>query len=131
MWLHDASGRPEAALQVLARIVERRGETVNSVGSRAILLRALGRTAEAEAEERRLDRWERRNSRGLQAYWRARIAARAGDRERAVELLREAVAGGLWFGGFNSPTFEFGRSEPEFATLRGYAPYEELLRPKD
>jgi tetratricopeptide (TPR) repeat protein/TolB-like protein len=131
MWLHDASGRPEAALQVLARIVERRGETVNSVGSRAILLRALGRTAEAEAEERRLDRWERRNSRGLQAYWRARIAARAGDRERAVELLREAVAGGLWFGGFNSPTFEFGRSEPEFAKLRGYAPYEELLRPKD
>jgi len=130
LWLHEAAGRPAAALQVLDRAVQRLGETVNSVGARAILLRALGRTAEADAEERRLERWDRRNSRGLQAYWRARIAARAGDKSRAVELLREAVSGGLWFGGFNSPTFEYGRSEADFATLRGYAPYDDLVRPK-
>lgn len=130
IWMHEAAGRPAAALQVLDRAVQRFGETVNSVGARAILLRALGRTAEAEAEERRLERWDRRNNRGLQAYWRARIAARAGDKPRAVELLREAVSGGLWFGGFNSPTFEFGRSEADFASLRGYAPYDELVKPK-
>jgi tetratricopeptide (TPR) repeat protein len=130
MWLHDAAGRPEEALKVNDRIVQRLGETVNTVGSRAVFLRELGRIQEAEAEERRVERWERRNTRGLPAFWRARIAARAGDKERAVGLLREAIAGGLWFGGFNSPTFNFGRSEPDFAKLRGYAPYEELIKPK-
>ncbi len=131
MWVHEAAGRPEESLKVLDRIVARHGETSSTVGSRAILLRRLGRVEEAEVEERRLERWERRNSRGLPAYWRARIAARAGEKERAVELLREAVGAGLWFGGFNSPSFEYGRSEPDFASLRGYAPYEQWLKPRD
>ncbi len=130
IWLNDAAGRPEKSLAAIERMEKRFGSMVNIVGARALVLRALGRAEDAAAEERKLETWERRNARGLPDYWRARIAARAGDKERAVALLRQAVAGGLWFGGFNSPTFDFGRSEPEFAALRGFAPYEELLRPK-
>lgn len=130
IWLNEAAGRPEKSLAAIERVEKRFGSMVNTVGARALVLRSLGRQDEAAAEERKLETWERRNARGLPEYWRARIAARAGDKERAVALLRQAVAGGLWFGGFNSPTFDFGRSEPEFAALRGFAPYEELLRPK-
>lgn len=130
IWLNEAAGRPEEALAAIERVARSHPGLINIVGARALVLRTLGRTEEAAAEERRLETWERRNLRGLAEYWRARIAARAGDKERAVALLRQAVAGGIWFGGFNSPTFEYGRSEPEFAPLRGYAPFEELLRPK-
>lgn len=130
IWLSEAAGRPEAALEALARLEKRYPGLINVVGARALVLRAMGRVEEAQIDERRLEQWEPRNSRGLPEYWRARIAARAGDKERAVLLLRQALAGGLWFGGFQSPTFDYGRNEPEFAPLRGYAPYEELLRPK-
>ncbi len=130
IWLNEAVGRPEQSLAAIERLEKRYPGMVNTVGARALVLRSLGRPDEAAVEERKLETWERRNARGLPEYWRARIAARAGDKERAVALLRQAVAGGLWFGGFNSPTFDFGRNEPEFAPLRGYAPYEELLRPK-
>lgn len=130
LWVLDAVGEHEQALKVVDRIATRWGQSANVVGSRAIQLRALGRIEEAQVEEKKLEQWEPRNSRGLPLYWRARIAARAGEKERAVALLRQAIAGGLWFGGFNSPSFDFGRSEPEFATLRGYAPYDELVQPK-
>lgn len=130
LWLLDAVGNHAEALRLIERIAVRDGETANVVGARAIQLRALGRIEAAQVEEKKLERWEPRNSRGLPQYWRARIAARAGERERAVTLLRQAIGGGLWFGGFNSPTFEFGRNEPDFAPLRGYAPYDDLVKPR-
>jgi tetratricopeptide (TPR) repeat protein len=131
LWVLDAGGAHEESLKLIERLSVRSSAVlVNTIGSRAIQLRALGRLEEAVKEERKLEQWELRNSRGVPLYWRARIAARAGDKERAVGLLRQAVAAGLWFGGFNSPSFDYGRSEPEFAPLRGYAPYDELVRPR-
>jgi hypothetical protein len=59
---------------------------------------------------------------GEDAVWRARIAAILGERERAVALLREALAEGLhhgmWFHRDNS-------LEP----LRGYPPFDEIALP--
>ncbi len=130
LWLHLESGRLPEALKVAETLAARYPDLANAIGARAIVLTALGRTEEAAPLVRRLEQWDMRNARGLPAYWRARLAVRGGDKARAVELLRQAVAGGLWFGGFNSPTFDYGRSEPEFAILRGYAPYEQLLKPK-
>ncbi len=128
IWLFEAQGDYMKAMSYVERVEARQADTPSVVGSKAILLQAMGRTAEAEALRVRLENWEVRNSRGYPAYWRARIAARAGDKARAVELLRLAVSRGLWFGDFQSPSVDLGRTEPEFAMLRGYEPYEALLQ---
>jgi tetratricopeptide (TPR) repeat protein/TolB-like protein len=130
IWLNEAAGRHAEAFQMLEKLTVRFPDLINVVGARAIMLTAMGRTEEAAPFVKRLEQWDSRNARGLPQYWRARLAARAGDKPRAVELLRQAVAGGLWLGGFQSPTFDYGRGEPEFAGLRGYEPYEQLIKPK-
>jgi len=56
-------------------------------------------------------------------YWRAAIAAQLGDKEGAVELLRQAIREGQGVG------TEVHRLT-EFQLLRGYPPFEEILRPK-
>lgn len=128
IWLFEAQGDYAKAMSYVDLVRARQPDSPSVVGSTAILLQAMGRTAEAEALRVRLENWEVRNSRGYPAYWRARIAARAGDKARAVDLLRIAVSRGLWFGDFQSPSVDLGRTEPEFAILRGYEPYEALLK---
>lgn len=128
--LNLAVGRYAEALQGADLLMARYPELATVIGHRALVLTVMGRTEEAAPLVKRLEQWDSRNARGLPQYWRARLAVRTGDKARTVELLRQAVAGGLWFGGFNSPTFDYGRSEPEFAVLRGFAPYEQLLKPK-
>jgi tetratricopeptide (TPR) repeat protein len=68
---------------------------------------------------------DRRYLHGKHTVWCARIAALLGDRELAVDLLREALSQGA----FNS--FEL-RIRPcsDMEPLYGYEPFEELLRPK-
>jgi serine/threonine-protein kinase len=56
-------------------------------------------------------------------YWRAAIAAQLGDKESAVGLLRQAIRDGRAVG------FDMHRLI-EFQSLRGYAPFDEILRPK-
>ncbi len=56
-------------------------------------------------------------------YNRACIAALLGDRERAVELLKEAHARGMRHG------LELHR-DPDLAPLHGYPPFEELIEPQ-
>ena len=64
---------------------------------------------------------------GFNTYWRSRIAAVLGDRERAVSLLREALAAGQR---------QFGASQywihavMDFESLVDYPPFQELVRPK-
>ena len=57
------------------------------------------------------------------AGWRAAIAALLGERERAVEWLREHFAQGARF-------TTWWHRNPNLESLRGYPPYEELMRPK-
>lgn len=130
IWLNEALGRIAEAEKVIDSMEARFPGHVSVVGSRALLLYSGGRKDEARELERKLEQWEPRNARGLPAYWRARLAVRMGDKEKAVNLLRQAVAGGLWFGGFQSPSFNYGRVEPEFASLVGFEPYDQLLKPK-
>ncbi len=62
-------------------------------------------------------------ARGRTTLWRARIAALIGERDEAVELLRRAFAQGLAFG-------LWVHLDPDLEPLRGYPPYEEVVRPK-
>jgi hypothetical protein len=60
--------------------------------------------------------------RGSLTYARARTAAALGERDRALQLLRDAFAEGLEHG-------PHVHQIVDFEILRGYEPYERLLRP--
>lgn len=54
-----------------------------------------------------------------------------GDRDGAVNALREAWAQGIsWAMHLSTGTIEDCHREIDFESLRGYAPFDELMRPK-
>jgi serine/threonine protein kinase/tetratricopeptide (TPR) repeat protein len=59
---------------------------------------------------------------GLHTFWRARIAALLGEKERAVRLLREAHAQGVKFFNFHH--------DMDLEPLHDYPPFEEFMKPK-
>ena len=61
---------------------------------------------------------------GAHTFWRARIAAALGDRDRAVGLLREAYWQGHPFGGGDDAV-------PEWETIRNHPGFQELYRSKE
>jgi TolB-like protein len=58
---------------------------------------------------------------GQNTRWRAGIAAWLGEKDRAVELLRAAFAEGVWHD-------RAVHQDLDLAPLRGYPPFEELIR---
>jgi hypothetical protein len=68
---------------------------------------------------------------GEQFYQRACITAQLGDKAKAVELLRDAIADG--FGGMYdwSGYADCVHRSKELAPLRGYPPFETLMKPKE
>jgi tetratricopeptide (TPR) repeat protein len=83
---------------------------------------AVRRGDRAEAD--RMDAWlASRPENARAAYDRARLAALAGDRERAVALARRAFELGLRYR-------MYLHLDPDFESLREYPPYRELIRPK-
>ncbi len=60
---------------------------------------------------------------GLVELRRAQLAALVGQKEQAVELLRDAFARGLYMS-------LFVHRQMDFESLRGYAPFDELMKPK-
>jgi hypothetical protein len=73
-----------------------------------------------------LDRWDEADKRpylyGNPTYWRARIAALLGDKEAAVNLLRQATKEGNTYSSIH-PT-------EDFESLADYPPYIQLMKPK-
>jgi tRNA A-37 threonylcarbamoyl transferase component Bud32/tetratricopeptide (TPR) repeat protein len=65
-------------------------------------------------------------------YGRAQIAAAMGDRAGAVRLLQQALPRGVpyYFGVHYLGTVHLDDGDPLLAPLNGYAPFEQLLRPK-
>ena len=60
---------------------------------------------------------------GEHTYWRARIAALLGDKEGAVNLLREAINQGL---GYSQLYFD----PQDFESLQDFPPFQQLMKPK-
>jgi tetratricopeptide (TPR) repeat protein/TolB-like protein len=90
--------------------------------------RGDGAGAERIAEE--LRQIDRPYLYGESLYSRAMIAASLGDKPAAVQLLREAIAQGLGLGVEWEGYAVLLHRAPEMAPLRGYPPFEELLKPK-
>jgi len=94
---------------------------VDVLGYRGVIAAHLG---EASAAQSRGDALAAIGPmRGRATLWRARIAASMGERDEAVELLRRAFAQGLAYG-------LWIHVDPDLEPLRGYPPYEEIVRPK-
>jgi len=101
---------PLDSLGVLALVAVDRRDTVTARRLRDLILTAPDPRYRTQVELARL-------------YWQAAIATALGDKEQAVQKLREWFqrGGQFWMGEhFN----------PAFIPLFGYPPYEELLRPK-
>jgi hypothetical protein len=129
-WANRLLGRKEAERGALEHIVRADADTLMKLQAAARIAVLLADTAAAEridgilAEESAVplrDPWVR----GAQILARAHIAAGFGRGERAVDLLQEASARGMLDLG---PSHAF-HIDLLLAPLRGYPPFEALLRP--
>jgi tetratricopeptide (TPR) repeat protein len=104
----------------------------NYAGLLGVLAVQRGDHPEAERLDSVLAGLER--PRGTAAFWRACIAARLSDRDQAMAHLERARAlGNSLFQNAMDRTYWHilgPHVEPSFAALRGYPPFEALLRPK-
>ncbi len=94
-----------------------------ALGYLGSLAARLGDREEALRRSGELEQLRLPYLRGVHTRGRARIAALLGERDEAVRLLRrassEGVGHGLWI-----------HTDMDLESLRGYAPYEELVKPK-
>jgi TolB-like protein len=105
--------RREAARWLGVQTLGRLGVAAARLGDRALadsVARGIAALADAPLRQRLL--------------WQGRIAAGLGERKRAVALLRRAVAEGA------VPAFVM-HPDRALEGLRGYPPFEELMRPRD
>ena len=93
-------------------------------GARGVLAALDGDTATARADRVWLEQFRGPYPRGRPTYWRGAITAALGDRETAVALVRRAFAEGL-------PFHTALHTAPELESLRGYAPFQRLVQPRD
>jgi tetratricopeptide (TPR) repeat protein len=83
-----------------------------------------GDRATARRVSDRLGRLERPYLLGRHTFLRAGIAAHLGEKDRAVELLRSALAQGIWY------DIDL-HNDLGLQPLHGYPPYEALVKPKE
>jgi hypothetical protein len=96
---------------------------IDDAGMIGINAARAGDRATARKVAGELERLDRKHLFGEDTFYRACIAVNLGDKERAVELLREAFAQGQAFGAYLHSSLAL---EP----LHGYPPFVELIRPK-
>ena len=118
-----ALGREDAAVVAVDSVLAAPVPPADALGLRGVLAARQGDRQLAREMARRLAALPRAYSFGVPTVWRARIAAAQGERDTAVSLLRTAFAEGreydLWL-----------HRDQELASLRGFAPFEELVKPK-
>ena len=125
-----AAERWEEARASYAALLAANPKNIEFLGGLGVSQARLGYATAAAALAGRLATINPPYSFGRSPYWRARIAALLGDRDGAVALLQQALAQGIACTyHLGSPTEDCHR-EMDFESLRGYSPYDELLRPK-
>ena len=97
--------------------------SITAVGNRGIVAAYCGRQAVADSMSIRLSNMGEQYSLGTHLVLQARIAAVQGKKAEAVDLFIDGIARGA--------SYVTGHDVPEFATLRGFAPYESASSPKN
>jgi tetratricopeptide (TPR) repeat protein len=116
-------GRWDEAQELYVALAEEDPDDLDARGRLGSLAFRMGDIEEAERIYRELLGLDRPFLFGAHLMNAACIAAVRGEREQAVDLIREALAQGfswdIWV-----------HREPDFESLRDFAPFQELLRPK-
>ena len=120
-----AAERWQEARELLLQLASERPDDLNVRGCLGVLAARLGDHDEARATLEDLRRLDRPYLLGANTYWAACIAAQLGERERAVELIRQALAQGFRVGIYMQL-----HTDRDLEPLYGYPPFEELRRPK-
>jgi tetratricopeptide (TPR) repeat protein len=97
-------------------------ENINYLGYLGASSARKGEKEEALRTSKELEEDKRPYLYGNPTYWRARIAALLGDKEAAVNLLRQATKEGYTYSSIH-PT-------EDFESLADYPPYIRLMKPK-
>ena len=111
------------AQEIAAELAKERPENIDDLGWLGRLACRLGNQAGARRVEEQLAAVKRPYLYGAHTYQRACIAALLGEKERAVILLEEAVSQGY-------VSWIIIHRDMDLEPLRGYPPYEELVKPK-
>ena len=119
-----ALGRWPEASSTLATLRHSDPENVDYVGMTGLLHSRMGRRAEAMLIADTLARRRKPYELGMPSTYRARIAATLGDRDLAVEALLRAFAE-------ERPFQVWVHRDIDLESLRGYAPFQRILRGKD
>jgi tRNA A-37 threonylcarbamoyl transferase component Bud32 len=120
------AGRIAEARDIFA-VLETRdtsGDRFDDVAQLGITEAMLGDRAAAVRAERVLGTANPRYDRGVPKLLEAEVVAALGDRDRAVQLLQQAISLGA---GLETLSSVFGN--PDLEPLYGYPPFEELLKP--
>jgi tetratricopeptide (TPR) repeat protein len=120
LWM---AGRWKEARDVAEQFARDNPRSMIPEGLRGVMAARAGDRKTAAACDAFLSAIDRPTAKGPALVWRAYIAAQLGERDRAVEFLRDAFAKGA---AFDRYLHRYVYLEP----LQGYAPFEELLNPK-
>jgi len=121
--VHYQAERWGEAERLLEALAAENPDSVSFLGYLGALAARQGDREKAVRISEKLAETDVRYLLGLNTYWRASIQALLGERERAVNLLREAHAQGREFG------ITWHR-DINLEPLRSFPPFEELMRPK-
>jgi tetratricopeptide (TPR) repeat protein len=121
------AGYPEEAEAIFRELSDENPDDIVYRGGLGVLAACLGDHESARETMDYLRNLNRPHLFGHHYYWQAAIAAHLGERQRAVDLLREGFVQGLPYLG----VYSRGLHLPvDLATLKDYAPFQELMRPK-
>jgi serine/threonine-protein kinase len=118
------SGSPERARVVAESLAVRNPNEIDYLGVLGVLAAAAGRKADADRYSTALAAIRRTDLFGEPTFWRARIAARLGEKAQAVSMLRAAIVQGYRMLAMND-------ADPDLEPLRDYPPFRELARARD
>lgn len=126
-----AAGRWEPARVLAEELAREHPDSLTYLGVRGALAAQRGDRREAAQANGLLMAQSRPFLQGYPSYWRACIAAQLGDQPRAVRLITQAHQEGMWLTGeFWEQPIATLHADPCFEPLHGYAPFQQLLRPK-
>jgi tetratricopeptide (TPR) repeat protein len=116
--------RWQEAHTLIQELVEEFPGSWHYLGRLGVLAVRLENTQQALRIDEELRTLDQPYSFGWPSYWRAKIAAVRGERDRAVDLLNAAVAKGHFWTG------RLYHTDKDLESLRGHPAFEQLLQPK-